>query len=130
LTGLGFISSIQAAFLVLSSASAWTGIVSPRFGTALGILGLHHLHQSLRGVTRASKSRQASHVWAAVLKEAFITGTQIVKTDLPIRGLQNSIFWAPSIAHGQNCTFPAITRQLIQLRPAKGSLCRAFEQRE
>ena len=127
---LGFISGVQATFLVLSATSTWTRIVASCFGVAFNNFGLYHLHQSFRGLTCASESRQAGHVRAAVHEEAFIAGTQIVKAGFPVLGLQDSVFRAPSITQGQNCAFPAITGQLIQLRPAKGPLCRVFEQGE
>ena len=115
---------IHAAFLVFAAAAAGTRVVAADFGSSATRwrLRLEMLPPPQGG--------QLCQKGFAVIKKAFISGTQVIQAGLSVRRLQETIFRTFAIAHCSDFTCPAIAGKCVRFGPAEGYLGRAFEQFE
>src|SRR5262249_17231771 len=112
------------------AAATRARIIAPYFRTGLRLRGLDELHEAFGRLPGTPQRGQLGDVRAAVGKEAFIAGAEVVETCFPIGGLDDAIFWSSSVTHSPDFAFPTIPGQRIALGLSKGALRRAFEQFE
>src|SRR5262245_47804871 len=105
------VSGTQATLLVLTTTTTRARIVAPYFRTRFGLRSLDKLHQAFGWLSGTSQCGQLVDVRAAVHKEAFIAGAQVVQSCFTVRGLDDTIFRASPVTHGADFAFPAIARQ-------------------
>ena len=91
------ISNVQTAFFVFAAAATGAGIVASRFRTRSDRCGHCRRCLGFMGLL-APQIGQFLDERPAVVKEAFITGAQIVQSRLSVRGLNQAVFGTLTIA--------------------------------
>jgi hypothetical protein len=76
----------------------------------------------------ALENRQFFHKRLDVVKEAFVTCTEVVQSLLSIRGSTEPVPGALAIAHGQELALPAVMGQTVRFNSSEGDQVRALQQ--
>jgi hypothetical protein len=129
-------SLVQAAFLILQAAAAWTGIISADLGTATDMSSVMSLNVSSffgRGLLFKREFLQAplgGHFfdeWLAPGEKTFISRTQVIQSRFTIWRPDKAILRTLAITHRPDFTLQAITGERIQFGLAECSLRRTLE---
>lgn len=99
------------AFLVLQSAAAGAGIISPRLEDQLGDLAVFGVfHDFRRSPATAQLMGHEAHRSVDVPEELPVAGAEIIKSRLSVRGFDKSVLGALAIADKPDRTAAAVIR--------------------
>ena len=110
------------AILVLFPAPARARVIATGSNRALGILGLHQVHELPDGLTRLSERGESLQVGLAVFEKTFQARAKIVQPSFALWSLDEAILWASPVAHREDWAFAAVARQRVLLLAPEFSL--------
>ena len=99
------------AVFELASAATRTGIVAPnRQPTNFPLLSSKQTHDVCGRAARLEQLGHRLHVGVDGFEKMFVSPTKIVQSGLAVRGVDETIFWAFTMASEADLAFSAIAR--------------------